>query len=163
MKIPHSFKTALNKLDKQQEKEKFKEIQEEQDEKKQRKHFRQNENSKRGEKVEICKKLFAWKDEFLKSQEGARIFNKSDKNLWVFGGNWAHEPRECGTGCWARIYFNPKNIEYWAGYKWMGGGPKYNFTKPEEMAKLNYQFLKDFLTEIENEKIFDRILKLNTD
>ena len=54
-------------------------------------------------------------------------------------------------------------MEYWAGYKWMGGGPRYSFTKPEEMAKLNYKFLKNFLTEIENEKIFDRILKLNTD
>ncbi|MBT4539894.1 hypothetical protein HON71_05995 [Candidatus Woesearchaeota archaeon] len=163
MNVPKSFKTALDKQKKQEEKEQLQDITEEQEDKKQRKLFRQNESSKRGEKIEICKKLFEWKDEFLKSEEGARIFHKSSKNLWVFGGTWAHEPRECGQGCWARIYFNPKNIEYWAGYKWMGGGPKFNFKKPEEMTKLNYKFLKNFLTEIENEKIFDRILKLNTD
>lgn len=162
MKIPNSFKTALDKQDKQEEKERLREIKEEQDAKKQRKLFRQKENSKMKEKIKICKKIFIWKDEFLKSKDGIKIFNKSNKNLFVFNGLWAHEPQEHGRGCWARIYFNSKDIEYCAGYKWMGGGPTYLFAKPKDMAKLNYKFLKKFLTEIENGKIFDNILKLNS-
>ena len=117
--------------------------------------------TKRNERIEICKKIFAWKKEFLNTKEGARIFKQSDKHLWVFSGTWAHEPRECGYECWARIYFNSGNIEYTAGYKWMNTGPNYIFAKPEEMAKLNYNFLKKVLTEIENKKIFKSILKLN--
>lgn len=165
MKIPTSFKTAIEKREEKGKKERLKERQTEKQYQQKLKKHQEDEQASFNSKMENCNKIFAWKKEFLKSEEGERVFKKSGKNLWVFIGNWGHEvPRYGGNGCWARLYFNQRAIEYWAGYKWVGGGPRFNFTKPGEMAKkLSYDYIQKFLTEIETGKVFKTILKLNRD
>ena len=131
-------------------------------EKLEEKKVKKFEKSKEKQKIEICKKIFTWKEEFLKSETGASFFSNNGKRIWVYGGNWAHGLKRYGFGCWSRIYFNDKTIEYVKGYKWMGSGTMYKFKKPEEMAKkLHYKYLKDFLGEIESEKIFGEVVRLN--
>jgi hypothetical protein len=164
MKIPASFKDELTKRKRQEEKEQLKEMKKEEAYQQRLRKHEEYEQSKLEEKREICKALFSWKEEFLRTDEGAKMFKRAGKHLWVFNGRWAHElPRYGGHGCWSRIYFNPKNIEYWPGYKWMPYQRMY-FATPEEMAKaLDYTYLKEFLTAIETGKIFKYILEFNKD
>ena len=160
MKIPKSFTDEIKKIDSEAEQERLKELEEEKKVKEEWKKYKKNEQKRLKEKIEICKIIFNWKEEFLKTPEGASLFLKSEEHLWAFGGNYAHKIG--GHGCWSRIYFEPKTIDYHRGYKWLGGGRKYSFTNPEEMAKrLSYDYLKEFLGEIKSKKIFRGMVRLN--
>lgn len=165
MKIPNSFKTSLEHLEAAENKEKIIEQEKEKNYSELVKEHNKQEESLLMKKIELCKRLFAWKEEFLKTEEGKKSFERSYKNLWVFGGGWAHQlPHYGGGGCWSRIYFNKTSIEYWAGYKWMPTGPRVNYTKPEEMAKmLDYKYLQGIIEAIDSRKIFKTILSLNED
>ncbi len=162
MDVPKSFKTALSRKEEEQEKERLKESKEDMKYKKLCEKYHKLENSLLKSKVEICRKIFSWKNEFLKTNESVKIF-KNSGSFCIFGGGWAHKlPRYGGPGCWSRIYINKKSIEYEAGYKWMPTGPVFNFNKPEGMAKKpDYAYLKKILNEIDNKNIFKNIIKMN--
>jgi len=162
MKIPKSFTDKLEKINSEAEEERLEELEERKEAKEEEKKVKKFERSKEKQKIEICKKIFTWKEEFLKTKQGLSFFSNNSERIWVYGGNWAHGSRRYGFGCWSRIYFNSSNIEYVRGYKWMGSGTMYNFKKPEEMAKkLHYKYLKDFLEEIKNKKVFGEMVRLN--
>lgn len=162
MKIPNYFKTELSKRGRQEEKKRLNQAKEEKEYQERLDEYKEYEKSKLKFKIEICKKIFAWKNEFLRTKEGTRIFKKENKHLLVYGGKWAHGvPRFSGDGCWSRIYFNKNNIEYRSGYK-CGSYPSLHFTKPEEMAKkLDYDYLKKFSDDIQSKIIFRFILELS--
>ncbi|MFH1682755.1 MAG: hypothetical protein ABIA37_03075 [Candidatus Woesearchaeota archaeon] len=160
MKVPKSFRAELDRRECQEKKKRLTEIELERKIKEQHKKFREKEFLKINEKIEICKKIFSWREEFLKTKEGMTLFNRSGKELWVFSGTWANQRKR--YGCWSRIYFTDKAIDYWQGYKWMGGGKVFTFSKPELMAeKLDYVYLKEFLKEVEDKSIFKSILEFN--
>ena len=71
-------------------------------------------------------------------------------------------PEHGGHGCWARIYIIENGFYYWAGFKWMGGGPTFDMKTPEQMAKrLNHVFLGRFIREVENGEVFKNMVELN--
>ena len=163
MKIPESFKAELQLREQKRKKEELEKVEEEERYQERLKKHMQEEKRKEKSEIEICKKIFDWKDEFLRTEEGIKLINQSDGELWVFNGTWAITsklPRYEGSACWSRIYFTQKTINYHQGYKWMPTGPNLTFSEPEEMArKIDYKYLKEFLQEIESGKIFDTILE----
>mgnify|MGYP001602099535 CR=1 FL=1 len=142
MKIPSSFTHKIKQKEAQERKEQRKETDNEQKRSLFLKQHKGRETKLYPEKLELCKKIFTWRKEFLATPEGAALFKKTCSDLWIAGGNWGYTiPQFGGAGCWSRIYLNKKGIYYWEGYKWMGGGASFTFTNPEEMTKLHYDYL----------------------
>jgi hypothetical protein len=164
MAVPDFFKKALAEIAKAKEREKLQEAAEKQKEKEKQELFQKREDALLEQKVGISSDIFAWKDDFLRSEEGAEIFRRSGENLWVFGGGWAHVPHLGSSyGRWSRIYFTASSIVYNKGYKWMSWDRFLEFQNPGVMAeKLGYQYLKDFLEEIRTEKVYGGILRKNS-
>ena len=156
MQIPNSFKETLKKKelrDKKREEEGRKQ-------EKERQFSLEAHLTKEKEcypqKLELTEKIFTWKDEFLKTEEGQKLFQRGHGMVWVYFGKWGHElPYYNDYGCHSRIYFSKENISYSAGYKWFPAEPKIIFKQTEEMAeKLNYDYLDKLLDHLESGKVW---------
>ncbi|GAH68112.1 unnamed protein product, partial [marine sediment metagenome] len=89
MKIPESFKAELQLREQKRKEEELEKVEEEERYQEHLKKHMQEEKRKEKSKIEICKKIFDWKDEFLRTEEGIKLINQSDGELWVFSGNHA--------------------------------------------------------------------------
>ncbi|MEM2121652.1 MAG: hypothetical protein QXU20_03290 [Candidatus Woesearchaeota archaeon] len=162
MNTPDWFKKSIKQIIKKERELKQKVLEEERKYKEMvRKHLLEEKRMK-DKKIALSSTIFEWKNKFLKTKEG-RILLKRNPRLEVYSGGWGHEiPRYGSFGCWSRIYINQKNIEYEAGYKWMGMETRI-FSKPEEMASvLDFKYLKAFVERIKTKKIYKDIIAYNS-
>ena len=116
------------------------------------------ETEKKEDKLEICKKIFSWREEFLKTKEGKKLYERSGRNLWMFNSSKHGHQQEDVKGRWSRLYLVPKGVSYWPGYKWMPQESR-KYETAEEMSKLRYDYLKDVWDEIEKGEVYEEILK----
>ncbi|MFH1440311.1 MAG: hypothetical protein ABIG89_07105 [Candidatus Woesearchaeota archaeon] len=160
MKIPEQFKQKLRKKEERERKERLKEREEEKEYERKIRELNRKDKKLYPKKLELARKIFQWKKEFLETEEGNKIMKRAENHLWVYNGRWGHEhPRFSGYGCWSRIYFNKKTMEYMRGYK-IGGGTMFTFRKPEEMAeKLFHEYLEKMWKELETGKVFKWLCK----
>jgi len=163
MKLPTGFKMAVRKRGEMEKKQKAKDTIERKKETELISDYKLKEKSKETVKIVICKEIFAWRNDFLRTAEGAKVFKKQDRCLLITILNWGHCLHDKNDhAAWSRIYFDEGGILYRAGWKWMPTGPNLLFTKPEEMAKMiDYNYLKNFLLKIKSGKIYKDILNLN--
>lgn len=118
------------------------------------KEFWQKENSCITEKNEIVGKVQAWRDEFLKN-EAFRDYIKNGL-VDIFGGEYGHEPKEGGFGCWSYIRIEESGqLTYYSGFKYFGVHGKIN--ESEFAQKLTYKYLSRLLSDIESGKVYDTI------
>ncbi len=161
--MPNDFKKQLNEMKLQDKKENEEEAKEERLNKQAFETHVKREARLYPDKVEMCRKIFLWKDEFLQTEEGKGLFKRGE-SIWVTSGRWGHEfPEDNTFGCWSRIYIDKRGIEYKSGYRSMGFMQCYQFTTPEEMAKkLGHLYLKSICEKIDKKVIFEDIIKFNS-
>ncbi len=122
----------------------------------------------------ICRKIFDWKGEFLKTDEGSLLLSKG--SIGIYEGGWGHPPKtDDGVAYWSHVYITNARVhiedgkfrtikdadgfEYTYGYKWFPS-QKERFIEPREMAVcLNHEYLTRLFETIESGKVFDYILK----
>lgn len=124
----------------------------------------------------ICEKIFDWKDEFLKTDEGSLLLSKGF--IKIYGGGWGHLPEtDDSVGCHSCVYITDARVhiedgkiytakdadafKYTYGYKWLPS-QRQRFIEPREMAvTLNHEYLTRLFETMESGKVFDYILKNN--
>jgi len=155
MKLPKSFALGLRKI----EGEKKREI--ERMEKEQREYerkvaaYEKKEHQLVDKKMEMARKIFKWADEFRKTKEWKQL----RKPVHVFYyPEFANAMPEPDRGRRSSMYLTERDFVLIMSYDW-ASGRQIRLKTPEDMAELNYDFLKEFLKTIENEKIYKFILE----
>ncbi len=163
MEIPVSFKAEIEKREKREKAERIRDVKEKRKVNAILKEYQEEEDIKIEAKTDLCKKIFGFKEKFLETPEGKKLFKKKSSYLLFFIGNWGHKPHDkSDEAAVSMIYFTDSGIHYDANWKWMGPLASFDFKEPDEMAKrLGFDYLKELLSEIESEKIFKGILELN--
>jgi len=162
MKIPKNIKEYVDKLYKNDLIEKEKAKQRKKAFQKKQAIKQKKEDAKKDLKLLSAEYIFSWRKEFLETLEGQIMFDKSNKNLMIFGGYWGHNlDIERDHGCWSRVHIIENGLDYMHGYKWMPAQYK-KFKTPEEMINnLNFEYIKLIEKNLKSKKIFEDILKYN--
>ncbi|MBS3146014.1 hypothetical protein J4414_04395 [Candidatus Woesearchaeota archaeon] len=122
--------------------------------------YKENEKKLGGEKLATYKKILAWKEDFIKTKQFKKLFNKDEDDIIIYWGGWGHkQPSYGGHGCWSRIYLEKSGrLRYWAGYKWMPTGPDFCLDQ-KTFQKLSYDYLNKLQQDISKGEIYKTIAK----
>ena len=167
MEIPHQLMDALHTKEDRKRKEREVEQEERQREQEQEKEYAHKEKERFSQKVELCRKILSWADEFRQTKEWRKLAEKRS----VYG---SYDVREVTIGGWR---CNPKTgkkesnwpilsfhiIESGVAHeeRWSSMGYTYDrFSEPEKMAKkLHFAYLQLVWKQLESGKVFERLVR----
>ena len=159
MEIPTCLKESLKKKALKERKEREERINEELEEKKTSYKYYKHEKQLLSEKIEICKKLFLWREQFLNTTEGNNLLKREDYCISLFGKKYDYERNSKGGYHFPlhNLCITDKGITY-AVRNSCWGEMKYESNQPEKLEKkIPSKFLKQAWSLIESGKVFKRM------
>lgn len=165
MNIPKELTLAVRNKEKRIRQELQEERRKEQRERRQELKRKLSEKEAFPQKVELCRKILSWANEFRQTKEGQKLIKKKDvycrsvKAVTV--GGWSCDPRTGKKAHRPILSFDitSEGVAHKERWNWIGYTYT-EFTEPEKMAqKLYYAYLQLVWKQLESGKVFKDVVR----